>query len=57
MVNPWVVDGGMPSRMENSYKDIEYAVMDSQQGEDFHPGGWVRSKQLGKLRNSITVKT
>ena len=39
MVHPWVVDGETPSIMEDSYKDTEYAVMDSQQGEDFQPGG------------------
>jgi hypothetical protein len=57
MVHPWVVDGGTPSNMADSYIDIEYTVMDSQQGEDFQPGGWVRTKQLRKLGNSITVKS
>jgi len=30
---------GTPSNMEDIYKDTEYAVMDSQQGEDFQTGG------------------
>ena len=50
MVHPQVVDGGMASNMEDSYKDIEYAVMDSQQGEAFQPGGRARSKQLVSIK-------
>jgi hypothetical protein len=49
MVHPQVVYEGTPSNME-SYQDVEYTVMDSQQGEDFQPGGWVRSKQLVSIK-------